>query len=110
MFENLRNGILRNYVSYSSRCLCVLAQYEKSWTWAYFRWWHVILWARCEKWLLLLFLRDVVKPPIINSITLDNINLDDDNFHYFDSETINYVRIMVLYNKYMQRKISVNKK
>ena len=60
--------------------------------------------------MLLLFLRDVVKPPIINSITLDNINLDDDNFHYFDSETINYVRIMVLYNKYMQRKISVNKK
>ena len=46
----------------------------------------------------------------INSITLDNINLDDDNFHYFDSETISYVRIMVLYKKYKQRKINVNKK
>ena len=29
MFENIRNGSLRNHVSYPSRYLCVPAQYEK---------------------------------------------------------------------------------
>ena len=30
----------------------------------------------------------------LNSITLDNINLDDDSFDYYDPGTINRVRLM----------------
>ena len=42
----------------------------------------------------------------LNSVTLDNINLDDDGFDYCDPETINQVRLIGCYNKYKQRKAS----
>ena len=38
----------------------------------------------------------------LNSITLDNINFDDDHFDYCDP----HVRLIVWYNKYKQRKAS----
>ena len=40
----------------------------------------------------------------LNSITVDNNNLDDSNFDYFDPETISYVRRMDWYNGFKQRK------
>ena len=42
----------------------------------------------------------------LNSVTLDNINLDDNGFDYCDPETINQVRLIGCYNKYKQRKAS----
>ena len=42
----------------------------------------------------------------LNSVTLDDINLDDDHFDYCDVETINHVRLIGWYNKYKHRKIS----
>ena len=34
----------------------------------------------------------------LNSILLDNINIDDDNFDNCDSETISHVRLMTWHN------------
>ena len=42
----------------------------------------------------------------LNSVTLDNINLDDNGSDYCDPETINQVRLIGCYNKYKQRKAS----
>ena len=36
----------------------------------------------------------------LNSITLENINLDDDHFDYCDPETINHVKPMAWHNTY----------
>ena len=36
----------------------------------------------------------------LNSITLVNINLDDDHFDCCDPETVNHIRLMGWYNKY----------
>lgn len=38
-----------------------------------------------------------------NTITLNNINLDDDNFAE-DPENINHVRLLALHNRFKQRK------
>ena len=46
------------------------------------------------------FTRDICH----NSITLDNIDLEDNHFGYCDSQTINYVKLMAWYNKYKQGK------
>ena len=40
----------------------------------------------------------------LNSITVENINLDDSNLDYIDPETISYVRRMDWYNGFKQRK------
>ena len=45
----------------------------------------------------------------LNSISLFNINLYDENFDYCDPETINHVRLMGWYNKFKQCK-SLKKK
>ena len=42
----------------------------------------------------------------LNSVTLDNNNLDDRHFDYCDQETINHVRLVEWRNKYKQRKSS----
>ena len=36
----------------------------------------------------------------LNSITLDNINLDVHNFDYCDPKNINHLKLMVMHNKY----------
>ena len=41
----------------------------------------------------------------LDSISLNNFNLDEDNFDYCDHpETINHVRLVGWYNKFEQRK------
>ena len=40
----------------------------------------------------------------LNSITLYNINFDDDNFVACDPETISHIRLMAWYNRFKQRK------
>ena len=40
----------------------------------------------------------------LKNITLDNVNLDDDRFDYFDPKAINHVRLMAWHNKYKQQK------
>ena len=40
----------------------------------------------------------------INTIGLNNINLDDDNFGNGDSQTILHVRLMAWHDKYKQHK------
>ena len=42
----------------------------------------------------------------VNSLTLANINLDDNNFDDCDPETFNYVKLMPWHNKYEQRNAS----
>ena len=42
----------------------------------------------------------------LNSITLDNINLDDYHFDYCGPETMNHFTLMALHNKYKQHKAS----
>ena len=42
----------------------------------------------------------------LNSITIDNINLDDDHFDFCDPKTINHVTLTGKYNKYKQNKAS----
>ena len=42
----------------------------------------------------------------LNSITIDNINLDDDHFDFCDPKTINHVTLMGKYNKHKQPKAS----
>ena len=43
---------------------------------------------------------------VLNSISFDNTNLDDEHFDHCDPEIINHVRHMGWYNKYKQRKAS----
>ena len=45
----------------------------------------------------------------LNSITFDNINLDDDNFDDCDPGTIAHVRLMARRNRYKQRKAFLKK-
>ena len=40
----------------------------------------------------------------LNDISLNNINLDEDNFGYCDPESIDHFRLMNWYNKFKQRK------
>ena len=40
----------------------------------------------------------------LNDISLNNINLDEDNFGYCDPESIDHFRLMDWYNKFKQRK------
>ena len=40
----------------------------------------------------------------LNSVNLTNINLDDDNFDYYDPKTINHIRLIALYNRFKQNK------
>ena len=40
------------------------------------------------------FVTFFIKDIGLKSITLDNINVDGDNFHFCDPETINHVKLM----------------
>ena len=41
---------------------------------------------------------------LIVSISVYNVNLNDENFDYFDPETINHIKLMGQYDKFKQRK------
>ena len=40
----------------------------------------------------------------LSSVSLFNINLNNENFDYYDPETINHFRLMGQYNKFKQHK------